>query len=336
MFEFQYPYFFLLLLLPPMVYIFFSDNDNEKDGIPTIFNPNLKWFEKAFAKKIFDTRISNSFNLKLFIIWALLVLAIMHPQKTEKISKTVTKGYDIVMAIDLSKSMLALDFADLNNNDRRNRLDVIKTVAGKFISARKGDRLGLILFGDSAYLQTPLTSDTNSVSTMLDLSEIGMAGDATAIGDAIALGVKALIQRPEGSRIIILLTDGANTAGVISPFEAARLAKSFGIKIYSIGVGKKGAVPFPTPMGGIVYAKIEIDENTLKKISEETGGAYFYAGDESALKDIYKKIDELEKSEAETSENIIREQLYYIPLSLALIMLLALFYKRYNWSKLFS
>ncbi len=334
MIEFQYPYFALLVLLPPLVYFFISAGGAEKDGTPTIFNPNLKFFAKAYGKKKEAGKLRANFNSKLFLVWAFLVLALMHPQKVEHISKTVTKGYDVMLAVDLSRSMLALDFADLNTNDKKNRLDVIKKVAAKFIKGREGDRLGLILFGDSAYLQTPLTLDTASVATMLQLSEIGMAGDATAIGDSIALAVKALIQRPEGSRIIILLTDGANTAGVISPLEAARLAKSFGIKIYSIGVGKKGAVPFPTESGGIVYAKIEIDEGTLKKISEETGGAFFPATDESALYEIYKKIDELEKTEAQTSEYVLRQQLYRIPLTIAMLLLLGLILKRYNWSKL--
>jgi Ca-activated chloride channel homolog len=335
MFEFQYPYMFALMLLPPLIYAFLSGNADEKDGIPTIYNPNFIWFTKAFGKKTDNGRIIAGFNINLYIIWALIVCALMHPQRVEHISNTRTKGYDIMLAVDLSRSMLALDFADLNSSDRRNRLDVIKKVASKFIINREGDRFGLILFGDSAYLQTPLTSDITSVATMLDLSEIGMAGDATAIGDAIALAVKALLQRPEGSRIIILLTDGSNTAGVIAPQEAARLAKSYGIKIYCIGVGRKGAVPFPTELGGIVYAKIEIDEQLLKKIAEETGGAYFGATDESTLSEIYKQIDELEKTEAETSELVLREQLFRIPLSLAMLMILGMIIKRYNWSKVF-
>ncbi len=334
MLTFQYPFMALLLLLPPLVFAFIPGNGGEKDGVPMIFNPNFNWLAKAFGRRTDNGKIIAGFNINLFVIWALVVCALMHPQRVEHISRTKTKGYDIMLAIDLSKSMLALDFADLNNNDFRNRLDVIKKVAAKFIKSREGDRLGLILFGDSAYLQTPLTPDTASVATMLDLSEIGMAGDATAIGDAVALAVKALLQRPEGSRIIILLTDGSNTAGVISPLEAARLAKSYGIKIYSIGVGKKGAVPFPTDLGGIVYARIEIDETMLKKVSEETGGAYFNATDENALKEIYTKIDELEKTDAETAEYLLREQLYRIPLSLAMMLMLWLIIKRYNWSKL--
>ncbi len=325
----------LLMALPPLVYFFLSSSGAEKDGAPTIYNPNLRWFSISFSKKAIDGKTTSSFNINLYIIWALIVLALMHPQRVERISKTVTKGYDIMLAVDLSKSMLALDFADLNRSDRRNRLDVIKQVAGKFINNRQGDRIGLILFGDSAYLQTPLTLDTASAATMLNMSEIGMAGDATAIGDAIALAVKALIQRPEGSRIIILLTDGTNTAGVISPIEAARLAKSFGIKIYSVGVGKKGAVPFPADIGGIVYARIEIDEAALKKISEETGGAYFHAGDEETLREVYRKIDELEKTEAETSEYVLRQQLYRIPLAIAMLMLFWFIVKRYNWDKFF-
>jgi Ca-activated chloride channel family protein len=334
-FQFQYPFACLLLLLPPVIYFLFSGGDNQKDGMPTIFNPNFVWFTRAFGKNTDNGKIVAGFSINLFIIWTLITLALMHPQRVRHISNTKTMGYDIMLAVDLSRSMMALDFADLNNNDRRNRLDVIKQVASKFIMARNGDRIGLILFGDSAYLQTPLTQDRASVATMLDLSEIGMAGDATAIGDAIALAVKALLQRPEGSRIIILLTDGSNTAGVITPMEAARLAKQYGIKIYCIGVGRKGAVPFPTELGGIVYARIEIDEEMLKKIAEETGGEYYPATDEATLKEIYKNINKLEKTEAETSEYVLREQLFRIPLMLAMIFMLMLIIKRYNWSKVF-
>jgi Ca-activated chloride channel family protein len=333
MFEFQYPYFAFLIVLPPLIYLIFSSKNGEKEGVPTIFNPNLRAISRSYGKKYEKITFVANFNITLFVIWTFLVFALMHPQKVERISKTITKGYDIMMAVDLSKSMMALDFADLNNNDTRNRLDVVKQVAGKFIKGREGDRIGLILFGENAYLQTPLTPDINSVIEMLKLSEIGMAGDATAIGDAIALATKALIKRPEGSRILILLTDGANTAGLVSPIEAARLAKNMGVKIYAVGVGKKGAVPIPSSIG-IVYAKIEIDETMLKKISEETGGSYFYAGDEDSLKEIYKKIDELEKTTAETSEYAIREQLFRIPLALAMILMLGLILKRYNWNKI--
>jgi Ca-activated chloride channel homolog len=335
MFEFQYPYLIFLMLLPPLVYLLFYGSDNQKDGIPTIYNPNFIWLTRSFGKKTDTGKIIASFNMYLYIIWALVVFALMHPQRVEHISKTNSKGYDIMLAVDLSRSMMALDFADLNNNDRSTRLDVIKQVAGKFILNRQGDRMGLILFGDSAYLQTPLTPDVSAVATMLDLAEIGMAGDATAIGDAISLAVKALIQRPEGSRIIILLTDGANSAGVIAPQEAARLARAYGIRIYCIGVGKKGAVPFPTSLGLIVYKKIEMDENSLKKIADETGGAYFSATDENTLKDIYRRIGEMEKTEAETSEYVLRQQLFRIPLSLAMLMILGLILRRYNWSKVF-
>jgi Ca-activated chloride channel family protein len=333
-FTFQYPEIVLLVLVPLIIYYFSPENDNSKEAVPTIYNPNLIWISKAFGRKNISGKKLSKFNFILFSVWCFLVLALMHPQKTETLKKQTTKGYDIMLVVDLSKSMLALDFADLNNNDKSNRLDVIKKVANKFIKNRKGDRLGLVLFGSSAYLQTPLTSDITSVATMLNLAEIGMAGDATAIGDALGLAIKSLIKRPEGSRVIILLTDGSNTAGALNPVESARLAKSYGIKIYSIGVGKRGAVPYPTPMG-IVYAKMDIDETLLKKISEDTGGSYFNATDEQGLKDIYKKIDELEKTESETSEFIIRTQLYRIPLLFATILFIWFLIRRYNWAIMF-
>lgn len=333
-FTFQYPEVALLLIVPLIIYYFSPDNENSKEGVPTIYNPNLIWLSKAFGRKNISGRKLSKFNFVLFAIWCFLIIALMHPQKTETLKKKTTKGYDIMLVVDLSKSMLALDFADLNNNDKSNRLDIVKKVAKKFIKNRAGDRLGLVLFGNSAFLQTPLTTDLTSVITMLNLAEIGMAGDATAIGDALGLAIKSLIKRPEGSRVIILLTDGSNTAGTINPLEAARLAKSYGIKIYSIGVGKKGAVPYPTPIG-IMYKKTDMDETLLKRISEDTGGAYFNATNEEGLKEIYKKINELEKTESENSEFVIRTQLYRIPISFAIIIFVWFLLRRYNWVAMF-
>ena len=334
MFEFQYPEVAILALMPFVIYFFVPASSDSKRSTPTLINPNIKQFAKFFGKRgVIDARVKK-FNFLLYVIWLLTVLSLMHPQNVEKLSKTKTRGYDIMLAIDLSRSMLALDFSD--DGEMITRLQAIKNVATKFILDRKGDRVGLVFFGDNAYLQTPLTSDLDSAAAILEMTEIGMAGDATAMGDGIALSVKALRDRPENSRVIILLTDGTNTAGVIKPEEGAKIAKEYGIKIYSIGVGKNGVVPFPTESGRIVNVRVEMDERKLKDISKLTNGSYFHAEDDSALKQIYKKINEMEKSESETTEIVIRKQLFIYPLSIALLILGTIILLNFNWGKLFK
>lgn len=334
MFQFEYPYLIVLVFLPLLIFFIFSSSDAGKTGLPTIYNPNIKWLSSAFGSKVASNLSRAHFNYLLFLIWVALVFALMTPQRIEKISKVTTKGYDIVMAIDLSRSMLALDFS--KGGDRYSRLDIVKSVGTEFILGRQGDRLGIVAFGDNAYLQTPLTHDNNSVAAMLQYSEVGLAGDSTAIGDAIALSVKTLREKPEGSRVIILLTDGSNTAGQIDPMKAAYLAKEYGIKIYSIGIGKNGRVPFPDRNGRIRMIDMEFDETLLKKISQFTGGNYFQADDKNGLEKIYKKINEMEKTESQTTEIILREQLFYIPLSIAIIIMFLRIILNYKWIRLFS
>ena len=332
MFQFQYPYLIILLLIPPLVYLLLSSKSKDSENLPTIYNPNLKRFAKAFGKKGHIISVKGKFNYLFFFFWSLLVFALMHPQQIDKISKTKTKGYDIIMAVDLSRSMLALDFT--STFERKTRLDAVKEVATKFITDRQNDRIGLVLFGNSAYLQTPLTTDVTTVATMLESAEIGMAGKNTAIGDAIALSVKNLKDRQEGSRVLILLTDGTNTAGEINPLEAAEIAAEYGIKIYSIGVGTNASVPFPAGDGRVVKVRVNMDESTLKRISEITSGQYFHAKNKNTLKNIYDRIDELEKTEAESTEIILRQQLYHYPLAAAIILLALKLLLSFNWARL--
>jgi Ca-activated chloride channel family protein len=183
--------------------------------------------------------------------------------------------------------------------------------------------VGLITFGQQAYLHVPLTLDTLSVSKMLNDTVSGMAGQGTAIGDAIGLGVRTLRDRPEGSRILILLTDGEDNASRIPPMEAAKLAKEYGIKVYTIGIGKQGLVPYPT-RGGYGLVETKMDEDLLKNISAMTGGHYFSAADPNSLKSTYEKINELEKTESNMSVHFIREPLYRMPLVMALGLLFIL------------
>ena len=227
-----------------------------------------------------------------------------------------------MLGVDISSSMQALDFS--TSSKSISRLDVTKDVVGKFVLGRQGDRVGLVTFGEKAYLHVPLTLDTLSVSRMLNDTVSGMAGNATAIGDAIGLGVRTLRERPEGSRVMVLLTDGQDNSSSIPPLEAAKLAKQYGIRIYTIGVGKNGPVPFPTRLGGYAMAEVPLDEDLLKEIASLTGGQYFRATDQKALESIYSKINQLEKTESDETVFLIREPLYYYPLGVAMGLLLLL------------
>lgn len=328
-FSFQYPYLAFLVIFPSIIFKFLRLGSAENSELPVMLNPNINQFSRAFGNRTVLKDLKGRFNYFLFTIWVLLVLAIMHPQKIEILSKTKIKGYDIMLAVDLSKSMQALDFA--TKDKMVSRLDVVKQIAKEFIDKRKGDRLGLILFGENAYLQSPLTLDTNSISKMLELSEVGIAGDATAVGDAIAMAVKFLKNKTDQSRILILMTDGANTSGRVSPLEAAKLAKDFNIKIYTIGVGKKGAVPYPSANGSIIFARIQSDDKVLKKIADVTSGKFFSAEDKETLESVYNEINQNEKSEEEVENIIIRKQLYQIPLIIAFVLLLYRAFNSYNY-----
>jgi Ca-activated chloride channel family protein len=217
--------------------------------------------------------------------------------------------------------MEALDFTV--EGRRVSRMAVVKGVISRFLERRHGDRVGLVLFGDSAYMQAPLTVDIAAVQQLLDNAVPRMAGDATAIGDSIAVAVKRLRDRPEGSRVLVLVTDGENTAGSLPPLEAARLARLYGIRVYTIGVGSKGLVPF-MEAGRMTMQKMEIDEELLREVARLTEGAYFRATDTSALEEIYRQIDSLEKTEAKSRSILVPTPLYRWPLALALTALMGL------------
>ena len=256
------------------------------------------------------------------LAWVGLVVALMRPQWLETRQELVSPGYDLMLAVDASRSMEALDFT--LEGRRVNRMAVVKGVVGRFIEQRHGDRVGLIVFGDAAYLQAPLTVDGAAVRAMLEEVVPRMAGDSTAIGDAVGLAVKKLRDRPEGSRVLVLLTDGENTAGSLPPVEAARLARQYGVRIYAVGVGSKGKVPCPGPGGRITMEDMQIDEALLAEVAAVTGGAFYMATDTQALEAIYRRIDALEKTRAESRQTLLPHPLYRWPLAVALGALLAL------------
>ena len=233
----------------------------------------------------------------------LAALALARPQDVERLSRTNTEGIDIMLAIDVSGSMLARDF-------RPDRITAAKEVAGSFIADRYGDRIGLVAFAGEAFTQSPLTTDQGTLQTLLARIRSGLIEDGTAIGNGLATAINRLRESEAKSKVIILLTDGVNNRGEIAPQTAAEIAKAQGIRVYTIGVGTEGMAPYPavdiygTPTGGTVMAKVEIDEKTLRSIAEQTGGQYFRATDKAKLKAIYDQINQLEKSKVEVTEHV--------------------------------
>jgi Ca-activated chloride channel family protein len=228
---------------------------------------------------------------------ALLAIALARPQKGAAGEEIVAEGVDIMLVIDVSSSMLAEDFRP------NNRLHVAKEVVSDFIKRRDNDRLGMVVFARHALTKTPLTLDHDILLTQLEDVEIGIVPDGTAIGNAIASAVNRIKDSNAKSKLMILLTDGENTAGEIDPLTASRLAEKFGIKIYTVGVGRGGLVPFPfrDPLYGVVYQdkEIPIDEETLSQIADITGGRFFRARDAESLKAVYEEIDTLERTKIE-------------------------------------
>jgi Ca-activated chloride channel family protein len=261
------------------------------------------------------------------IAWLLLVLAAARPERIGDELDVPVSGRNLMLAVDLSGSMDAKDF-ELGSR-RVDRLTATKAVAGDFIGRREGDRIGLILFGERAYLQVPLTLDRETVNTLLMEAFIGLAGEKTAIGDAITLAVKRIHDQGAegGEQVLILLTDGANTAGEIDPLKAAELAQQIGLRIYTIGIGAEQMV-VSSITGGMrrVNPSADLDEETLTRIADQTGGRYFRAKDTAGLQDIYRLLDEMEPvAEPEAGFRPVKS-LYYWPLggAFALASLLAL------------
>lgn len=255
-------------------------------------------------------------KLLLALVWLLLVLAAVRPQWLGDPLPVPATGRRLLLAVDVSGSMASQDMAD-----GYTRLQVVQKVAGDFIRQRHGDQVGLILFGTRPYLQAPLTTDLGTVDRFLDEAMVGVAGTQTAIGDAIGLAIKRLQNGPDkqghkGDTVLILLTDGANDAGVMPPLEAAKMAAAAGLRIYTIGVGSDSQGSFFGLGGG----DDDLDEDTLKRIARITGGEYFRATDASDLKQVYASIDALEPSAARQQWYRPRDEWFPWPLGLALIL----------------
>jgi Ca-activated chloride channel family protein len=250
------------------------------------------------------------------------IIALARPVVVNHQEETTTEGIDIVLAMDISGSMLARDFTP-------DRLSAAKQLATEFVAERTGDRISVVAFAGEAFTQCPLTSDQATVGTMLSRLRSGVVEDGTAIGNGLATAINRLRESGAKSKVVILLTDGVNNRGQISPIMAADIAKDLGIKVYTIGVGSRDKAPMPAydPFGNITYvmADVEIDEELLRDIASKTSGEYFRASDNEALKAIYEQINEMEKSKVEVTHYTSYEELYMGWLVIALLLLAAEF-----------
>jgi len=292
------------------------------------FVPPAPDVQEALSIPFFDVvaRITDSSTVSrnrlskwlLILIWITVVIAAARPQWIGESVSLPVSGRDLMIAVDVSGSMKAQDM--VFGDAAEDRLQTVKRVAGEFIRNRVGDRIGLILFGTHAYLQAPLTLDRKTAKILLNESEIGIAGEKTAIGDAIGLAIKTLKDRPDGEKVLILLTDGANTAGAIEPIQAAELAATTELKIHTIGIGADQRVVRNFFGQRVVNPAADLDEKTLSSIAELTGGRYFRATDPKELARIYDLIDRLEPVEDTVHHLRPTKELFYYPLTAALIL----------------
>lgn len=304
---------YFLSIIPLMIFWYWKRN---KKLTPDITFSTLKVFSEI-KPTLKEKLIHLPFVLRTFAV-ALLIIALARPQSFSTGENVYTEGIDIAVLLDISGSMLAEDF-------KPNRLDAAKDVIDNFISGRTSDKIGLVVFSGKSFTQCPLTIDYSVLRNLLGEIESGMIEDGTAIGLAIANGVNRLKDSKAKSKILILLTDGVNNAGEVDPITAANIAQTFGIRIYTVGVGTRGSAPYPfqTPFG-IQYqmVPVEIDEAILKQVANITDGHYFRATNNKKLEEIYKEIDKMEKTRVEITSYRNASELFYNLALLALLLLL--------------
>jgi Ca-activated chloride channel family protein len=305
-------YLYILAVIPAMIAFYVIKQQKTSASLRM---PGLQPF--ATAGMTFRHYLRHILFALRIIALILLIIVLARPQATDKFQNTSTEGIDIVLTLDISGSMLARDF-------RPDRLEASKNVATEFISGRPYDRIGLVVFSGESFTQCPLTTDHAVLVNLLREIQSGMIEDGTAIGMGLATAVNRIKDSEAKSKVIILLTDGVNNRGEIAPATAAGIAKTYGIRVYTIGVGTQGMAPYPvkTPYG-IQYQDmpVEIDEAILREISQTTGGKYFRATDNDKLVQVYNEIDKLEKSKIDVKQFSRKDEKYFIPALIAFCLL---------------
>lgn len=318
MLSFAWPWALLALPLPFLIRALLPEARVAREAGLRV--PSLSQFAMLQGRPAAE-RLMNWRTVTAILAWILLVVSAARPERVGDELDVPVSGRNLMLAVDLSGSMDQKDFQLGNRNV--DRLTATKAVASDFITRREGDRIGLILFGERAYLQVPLTLDRETVKILLLEAFIGLAGEKTAIGDAITLAVKRIHDQEEvgGEQVLILLTDGANTAGEIEPLKAAELAAQVGLRIYTIGIGADELeVNSLSNRRMRINPSADLDEETLTAIAEQTGGRYFRATDTATLQDIYRLLNELEPVEEPESGFRPIKSLYYWPLGAALLL----------------
>ena len=314
---FAFPMMFLLLAVPLIMRVVLPRvNDKNEDALKVPFFEDMRRLSPAGGRSVFSGLRFR--RLLGALIWILLVTAAANPQWVGEPSKVPSEGRNLMLVLDISGSMQEADFAVQNQAVRR--WDAVQAVADAFVKKRRGDRIGVVLFGERSYLYVPLTYDLKTVSDLLKEADVGMAGSQTAIGDALGLALKTMIDVPAESRVVVLLSDGAANAGVMKPLQAAELAEKMGVKVYKIGAGSD-MVQMMGMFGMMQMPRgDEIDEKTLQEIARKTGGRYFRAKNTQELLEIYSEIDALEP--VVNDDVFVRpvKPLFYYPLAAAFVL----------------
>lgn len=296
-------FLYLLLLLIPLTVWYVLKHNQQKPSIRVSETDRLR----RLGNVSWRVKFRHSIFVVRTVVLALIIVVLARPQSSNKLRNVTSEGIDIMLALDISSSMLSLDF-------KPNRLEAAKDVAADFINGRPSDRIGLVVFSSESFTQCPLTTDHLKLINLFKDIKSGMIEDGTAIGLGLGTAVGRLKDSDSKSKVIILLTDGENNSGSIAPLTAAEIAKTFGVRVYTIGVGTIGMAPMPIPTPfGVQYQQMEvkIDEGLLKEIADMTGGKYFRATDNKKLKEIYQEIDKLEKSKIEINEYSKRQDQYF-------------------------
>ncbi len=317
-----HPWFLLLLIIVPILIVWYIFKRNA--STTSIGYSDISKMENI-TPSIRQRMMHIPFILRTLLV-CLLVFILAKPQKSFDRNDYKVEGIDILMALDISGSMLAEDF-------KPNRLEASKEVAMQFIDGRPNDRIGLIIFSSEAFMQCPLTIDHKVLKSFFSKVKNGMIVDGTAIGDGLGLSIAHIKKSTAVSKVIILLTDGINNTGSLDPQTAAEIAKKFGIRVYTIGIGTLGKAPMPFPTSfGVQYQNVDvqIDETLLKQVAEKTGGQYFRATNKEKLEQIYNQIDKLEKSKIDVTKYNNRHDEYFIFVLIAVGLLLLEIFLRYT------